>query len=243
MVTGKSFTEAVNLAKENPNLGVGLHLVLCCGKSVLSPAEIPNLVDKKGFFSNNPTIAGLRYQFNPKARLELRKEIKAQLKKFSQTGLTLSHVDGHLHLHTHPVILNILTELAVEFKIKFIRLPYEELSFTLNIDKSNLFTKIIHNNIFNRLYQYGKKRLTFHNINYPEKVYGLLQTGKVTESYLLKLIPQITADFVEIYAHPSMSNLDSNSKEELEAFCSKKCKDMLISKGFKLTNYLHLREQ
>jgi hopanoid biosynthesis associated protein HpnK len=237
MVTGDGCSEAVNLAKKNPDLGVGLHLVLCCGKSVLSPSEIPNLVDEKGFFPNNATRAGLRYQFNSKAKLELRKEIKAQLTTFQETGLNLSHVDGHLHLHTHPVVLKILTDLAPEFKIKFIRLPWEELDFTLNIDSSQLLTKIVFHSIFTQLRHYGEKLLNSNNISYLDRVYGLLQTGKISESYLLQLIPQITANLVEIYGHPAISPL---GKRELKAFSSPKCKDMLRSKGFELINYLQL---
>src|ERR1051326_7473123 len=40
MVNGKAAEEAVELAKVNPRLGVGLHLSLCCGTSALRPSEI-----------------------------------------------------------------------------------------------------------------------------------------------------------------------------------------------------------
>src|SRR2546426_4417919 len=59
MVTGAAFTQAVKLARENPGLAVGIHLVTVVGKSVLSHSEIPTLVDREGNFSNNPTAAGL----------------------------------------------------------------------------------------------------------------------------------------------------------------------------------------
>jgi predicted glycoside hydrolase/deacetylase ChbG (UPF0249 family) len=75
MVSGDAFEEAVNLAKAHPNLGVGLHLVLGCGKSVLLPLQIPHLVDAEGYFANNPVEAGLRYQFDRGAKQELRSEI------------------------------------------------------------------------------------------------------------------------------------------------------------------------
>lgn len=99
MVTGEAFDQAVELAKANPSLAIGLHLVLCCGRSVLPPDQIPHLVNEHGEFSNDPTAAGLRYQFNGAAQREVALEIRAQLEKFRQTGLPLSHVDGHLHLH------------------------------------------------------------------------------------------------------------------------------------------------
>jgi hopanoid biosynthesis associated protein HpnK len=238
MVTGDAAQEAIALAKNHPHLAVGLHLVLVCGKSVLPPAQIPHLVDSQGNFSHNPTQAGLNYQFNQATRAELRLEISAQLEKFRNSGLNLAHVDGHLHLHVHPVILNILTEFAAEFKIKFIRLPSEELTKNLKIDRRNLFTKIIWSIVFGQLRNYGEGLLKTHNIKFADRVYGLLQTGNVSEEYLLSLIPQIEAELVEIYAHPTSVNTKINNSGEIElkALLSERVREILSIKGFELSN-------
>jgi chitin disaccharide deacetylase len=242
MVTGDAAQEAIALAKDHPQLAVGLHLVLVCGKSVLPPAQIPNLVDSQGNFSNNPTQAGLSYQFNQATRAELRLEIAAQLEKFRNSGLNLAHVDGHLHLHVHPVILNILTEFAAEFKIKFIRLPSEELSKNLKIDNRNLFTKIIWSIVFGQLRRYGEGLLKANQIKFADRVYGLLQTGDMSEEYLLGLIPQIEAELVEIYSHPDLVNTEINNGGEVElaALLSQQVREMLTVKGFELSNYLKM---
>src|SRR5713226_3383585 len=68
MVTGEAFDHAVGLAKENPELAVGIHLVTVVGRSVLPHSTIPALVDEQGDFSNNPAAAGLKYFFLPRAR-------------------------------------------------------------------------------------------------------------------------------------------------------------------------------
>ncbi|MBS9394541.1 MAG: hopanoid biosynthesis-associated protein HpnK [Dolichospermum sp. LBC05a] len=242
MVSGDAAQNAIALAKNHPHLAVGLHLVLVCGKSVLPPAQIPNLVDSQGNFSDNPTQAGLNYQFNQATRAELRLEISAQLEKFRDSGLNLAHVDGHLHLHVHPVILNILTELAPEFNIKFMRLPSEELSKNLKIDQRNLFTKIIWSLVFGQLRRYGEGLLKTHNIKFADRVYGLLQTGDMSEEYLLGLIPQIEAELVEIYSHPDLVNTEINNGGEVElaALLSQQVREMLTVKGFELSNYNQL---
>lgn len=240
MVSGDAFEEAVLLAKSHLKLAVGLHLVVCCGKSVLSPNKIPHLVDKNGYFPTNPVTAGLNYQFNAKAQEELRLEIRAQLEKFYQTGLNLSHVDGHLHLHVHPVILKILVELAEEFKIKFIRLPSEELSLNLKIERDNILTKILYSGIFHQLRRQGEGLLTSKGINYAERVYGLLQSEKITEEYLLDLIPQIQASLVEIYAHPSFSG---SGTLELNALLSPKVQTVIKTSDFQLNNYNEIADK
>jgi len=244
MVSGDAAAEAIALAHEHPNLAVGLHLVLVCGRSVLPPAQIPHLVDPQGRFSNSPMLAGLTYQFQPLARQELYLEIRAQLEKFRDSGLPMSHVDGHLHLHTHPVVLDILTKLAPEFGIRVIRLPSEELGINLQLDGRNLPTKLIWSLVFGRLRHYGETLLSSNQIKFADRVYGLLQTGSVSESYLLGLIPQIQANLIEIYAHPAIVNpreaLNSPlgaGEVELSALLSEKVRHTLKLNGFELTNY------
>ncbi|HSH94952.1 MAG TPA: ChbG/HpnK family deacetylase, partial [Roseimicrobium sp.] len=87
MVNGEAFVEAVELARQNPTLGVGLHLSLVCGRSSLKPTEIPGLVDEKYRFTDDPVAAGMRYFFVPSLRHQLRHEIHAQFQKFKLTGL------------------------------------------------------------------------------------------------------------------------------------------------------------
>ncbi|MBD2279550.1 hopanoid biosynthesis-associated protein HpnK [Aphanizomenon flos-aquae] len=242
MVSGDAAQEAIALAKDHPQLAVGLHLVLVCGKSVLPPSQIPHLVDSQGNFSSNPTQAGLNYQFNQATRAELRLEIYAQLAKFRDSGLNLAHVDGHLHLHVHPVILNILTEFAAEFQIKFIRLPSEELTKNLKIDNRNLLTKIVWSIVFGQLRRYGEGLLKANNIKFADRVYGLLQTADMSEKYLLGLIPQIESELVEIYSHPALVNTETNNGGEVElaALLSQEVRQLLTVKDFKLSNYNQL---
>src|SRR5215831_17039114 len=63
MVNEAACDEAVALAKENPRLGVGLHLALLCSHSGLPPSKIPGLVNDGGEFTNSPGAAGFKYFF------------------------------------------------------------------------------------------------------------------------------------------------------------------------------------
>jgi len=244
MVTGAAADEAVALAQAHPNLGVGLHLVLVCGMAVLPPSEIPHLVDSGGNFSSDSLKAGLHYQFSRAARRELGLEIRAQLEKFRQTGLPLSHVDGHLHLHSHPVVLNILTELAEEFQIKVIRLPFEELRFTLKLDQRDLLNKVIWSLVFRGLRHYGEGLLKSKGIGFSDRVYGLLQSGCMNRDYLQGLIPQIQADLIEIYSHPAialpgepLNGPPGAGEAELAALVNQQVREVLSANGFELINY------
>ncbi|MDF5728191.1 MAG: ChbG/HpnK family deacetylase, partial [Rhizonema sp. PD38] len=172
MVAGQAFDEAVALAQANPKLAVGLHLVLGRGKAVLPKEKIPHLVDSNGNFSDKVNLAGMRYHLSPGAHRELPLEIRAQLEKFRSTGLQLSHVDGHVDMHLNPIALHTLVELALEFNIKVIRLPCEELRINLNLDSRNLLTKLVWSATMRGLHWYGKRLLKSKRISFPERVYG-----------------------------------------------------------------------
>jgi chitin disaccharide deacetylase len=250
MVGGEAFAEAVELAKAHPKLGVGLHLTLVCGRSILPHSQIPHLVDSEGRFSDDSVQVGLRYQFNQAARRELPLEIRAQLEKFQQTGLSLTHVDGHLHLHSHPVVLREVVKLANEFEIKVIRLPSEELRSTLKLDPTDLTTKLIWSFVFTGLRLYGERLLRANGIRYVDRVYGLLQSGRIDEAYLLGLIPQIKADTIEIYTHPAFITAGEPSNAPLElgelellALLSDRVRQCIAQNGFELTQYQRLVQQ
>ncbi len=134
MVNEPGFDEAVKLARENPKLGVGLHLTLLMGHSALPPEKIPGLVNARGEFSNSPVGVGMSYFFKRSLREQLRAEIHAQFEKFHATGLPLDHVNGHLHLHLHPVIFKILMEDAGQLGIQRMRLTRDCLARSRRMD-------------------------------------------------------------------------------------------------------------
>jgi len=244
MVTADAFDEAVQQAKENRALAVGLHLVVVCGKSALPPSKIPHLVDNKGRFPRGPVMTGLLYQFSGAARRELKNEIRAQLQKFLDTGLPLSHVDGHLHMHMHPVVFDTLMQLAPEFGITHVRLPREEVSTALRIDNSNMMAKLVWGWIFGKLHNSGARKLQRAGIGFSDRVYGLMASGGMTEEYVLELIPQIIGRQVEIYFHPAMeiegeplNGPKGSGKAELSTLLSRKVREALAESGFQVATF------
>jgi hopanoid biosynthesis associated protein HpnK len=244
MVAGEASAEAVELARAHPTLAVGLHLVVVDGRPVLPAREVPHLVGREGRLPARPVRMGLAYQVRPAARRELASEIRAQLERFRETGLTLSHVDGHHHMHLHPFVLRRLLELSQEFGIPAIRLPSEELGVTLALDRSGLFGKLAGTWVFRRLRKYGERKLRAAGVRFPERVYGLLATGRMTESYVLGLLPRIRANFAELYFHPAvalagepLNGPPGSGSAELAALVSARVRHALDASGFALTSY------
>jgi hopanoid biosynthesis associated protein HpnK len=244
MVNERAADDAVRLARENPALAVGLHLVLVLGRAALPPDEIPHLVDAAGHFTRSSFRAGLNYYFSPAARSEMRREMRAQFDKFIATGLPFSHVDGHTHFHMHPTIFKTLIELCEEYKVRRVRVVKGEMRASLRLDRRNLPIKLLWGTVFNLLGRYCEHQLRGRGFVYPERVYGLLQTGDLNEDYLIGLLRQMNGASSEIYAHPLAADADDSARREnpggareLEALTSARLRQAIQSAGFRLTTY------
>ncbi len=203
MVTAKAWRGAIELARATPSLGVGLHLTLVQGRSVLSHPHVSRLTDRNRNFLNDPTRAGLRYFFSPRARSQVRDECRAQIERFLATGLPLAHIDGHLHMHMHPVVLDSLLELAREYGVRAVRLTRESLARSLALDPRAAPRKRRQSFIFRRLARHAEKKLAAAGLVWPDALFGLHQTGAVDGPYLLGILPHLHAGVTELYCHPA----------------------------------------
>jgi chitin disaccharide deacetylase len=236
MVNESACAEAIALARENPKLGVGLHLTLLCGKSALPPNLIPGLVNARGEFSNRPVAAGMRYFFNHDLRDQLRAEIHAQFEKFRATGLPLDHVNGHLHLHLHPTVFRILMEDASKLGIRHLRLTHEPFWMDVPLAKGNRLYRSTHAAMFFLLSWHAQSVLRPPKIRHTQRVFGLLQNGRVNEQYLLRLLAILPPGDSELYAHPSLDTF----KHELDALVSPRVRERVDTLGIKLVRYQDL---
>jgi chitin disaccharide deacetylase len=245
MVGGIAFQEAVALAKENPGLQVGLHVTLVQGHAVLPKQGLPSLVDAGGDFGNDPVLAGMRYYFLKPLRKRLRNEIDAQINRCLDAGINLSHIDGHLNIHMHPAVFEILCELMPKYGIKTFRLSRENLSANLAVDRERLIGKCADAFIFSSLAKNCRSRLDRLGIRYVGEVKGLLNSGRMTEDYLLQALDSVQQGLTEIYFHPGCrpcAELDKwmptyRHDDELAALTSRKVIAKLADLGIKLRNY------
>jgi hopanoid biosynthesis associated protein HpnK len=245
MVRGGAFAQAVSLSKENPDLQVGLHLTLVQGRSALPAAEIPGIVDRRGNFTNDPVRAGMRYFFEKPLRTELYREIEAQISACRETGISLSHIDGHLNIHMHPVVFDILLELMPKYGIASFRLTSERLLPNLSIDRQRLIGKMFDAFIFSSLARRCRPKLDKLGIFHAGEVKGLLNSGRMTEEYLLATLDSLGEETSEIYFHPGcypcgeLRRLmpDYLHEQELAALTSPRVKQKLALLGIRLRNY------
>jgi len=245
MVNGQAFAEATELARANPGLSVGLHLMLVQGRCAAPPASIPLLADADGIFGNAPVWAGMRFFFIPGVRAQLRREIIAQLDKFLATGLPLSHVDGHLTIHMHPVVVDVLVDVCQQYGIRAVRLPREPLAPALRYDRRHLLRKLFEATSFNALSRWALPHLRRARLHHPDRMFGLHQTGHVSEEYLLSVLADLPPGVNEVYCHPALIDdearrwrpADYESEQELAALTSPRVRAAIDQTGIELITY------
>ena len=119
MVPCPWFYEMALFTKTNPQYDHGIHLTFTCEWEtykfgpVLSPKEVPSLVDKNGFFYKD------RSAFAEKAQVEdLRKEMTAQINTHLSFGLKPSHIDCHMYsIGSKPEFLELYKEMGRIYRL------------------------------------------------------------------------------------------------------------------------------
>jgi hopanoid biosynthesis associated protein HpnK len=245
MVGGNAFSEAVALAGANPGLQVGLHLTLVQGRAVTEQDGQQSITDRRGNFTDDPVLAGMRYFFLKSLRSRLYREIEGQIVRFRDTGLPLSHIDGHLNIHMHPVVFDILLELMPSHGIKSFRLSRERLGVDLRLAPRRHMGKAADAFIFSMLAARCRPGLERLGITSAGEVKGLLNSGHMTEGYLLDALDVLQEGLTEIYFHPGCLPDDElrgrmpgyHHEEELTALTSDRVKEKVRLLGLRLMNY------
>jgi len=237
--------QALALARELPNLCLGVHLTLCQGKAILSPREIPNLVNSWGLFRDDPVKAGWQYFFQPRALAEIRWELAAQIEAALAAGLTIWHLNSHLNLHLHPRLFPLAVRLAKEYGIPAIRLGREDMRATLALAPDRPLPKVAQGLIFAWLTRQARRLARDAGLVTNDHLFGLLNDGRMTENYLLGLVPRLKPGLTEIYCHPAFGT-DYHLKrwapryrrqEELAALLSPRLGDALKARGITVSDY------
>lgn len=212
MINQKYATEAVKLAKEMPELEMGLHVNLTNEYPAASAQEIPLLVDGQGKLKNGFVNLLLLSFFKPRQlRLQVEIEMRAQIAKYLTTGLPLQHLDSHRHVHMIPQIFKTMRKLQKEFEVPRIRVMNENIFNTLkyNHNKSWLFD--------GALIKYVLLRFLCWWNGYKNDVYfyTLMYTCKIAkEQFSGVKIPQ-GYKAVEIMIHPGMPEIDKQYPEDV----------------------------
>ncbi|MGE8205363.1 chitin disaccharide deacetylase [Heyndrickxia sp. NPDC080065] len=107
MVNMPAAEHAVNLVKNCPSLGVGVHLNLTAGKPIHT--NVPSLINDRGYFHHNRDL------LKKGNWMDLEKELRAQIEYFYTLGLEPTHIDTHHNIHANEPISSIVESISKEY--------------------------------------------------------------------------------------------------------------------------------
>ncbi|GGA55228.1 hypothetical protein GCM10011507_03120 [Edaphobacter acidisoli] len=212
MATGNVFDDAVVIARANPALGVGCHVVLTDGHPVSPPHTIPSLLGRDGK-SFRPSLldfvqalvrGGVRED-------EIEREALAQIEKLQRAGIRVTHLDSHKHTHLFPAVTRPLLRAAERTGIFAIRNPFEQ-SWSVSLGRGHRLRQVqvrllrtLHSRFDHQPpIHSGKVRTTSGTI-------GISATGDLDTSTLcaiLRALPKDSTEAFELCCHPGYNDSD-----------------------------------
>lgn len=215
--------EAIQLAKENPKLGVGGHLVLTCGSPV---TNAPSLVSEGGKFNTLDQYKQRRSSMNEE---EIFNEWCSQIDYLLAHGLKLTHLDSHHHVHTFPENRQVTEKIAEKYQLTFRN------AFGLE-EQSNL------------PYQKGIKGF-LDLMNYPA-IRDITQPFQATKSECLAEIKNVLAkikedEVTELMVHPAFvdealyfnSSFNLARMKEVAILCDATIRELFLNEAIQFIHY------
>ena len=212
MINQKYAADAVKLAKEMPELEIGLHVNLTNEYPAAPSRQIPLLVDGQGKLKNGFFNLFLLSFLKPRQlQQQAETEMRAQIAKYLATGLPLQHLDSHRHIHLIPPIFKAMRKLQKEFEVPRIRVMNENIFNTLKYNKNKSWL------LDGALIKYVLLRFLCWWNGYKNDVYfyTLLYTCKIAKEQFNGVKIPAGYKAVEIMIHPGMPEIDRQYMQDV----------------------------
>jgi predicted glycoside hydrolase/deacetylase ChbG (UPF0249 family) len=227
MANGSAFDDAVALARSNPSLDVGCHLVLVQGRSVADPER------------ELPATLGELARALFRGRLPVYEELLAQVRRIVRAGIRPTHLDTHKHTHLLPPVLDAVARLAQQFRIPWVRRPFDfGVDTGARVMKSAVAMGM-------RVTRPGFAR-ALGELKTTDHFAGFQITGTLREANLIATLERLPEGLTEFMCHPgklgpelraAATRLKESRELELAALVSPEVRSVIARRGIELVNY------
>jgi predicted glycoside hydrolase/deacetylase ChbG (UPF0249 family) len=207
MANGPFFSPAVYMAFAQPALAVGCHVVLVDGTPCLRPAEVPSLVDPRNPSSFRTTV-GSFFADMLRGRIreeEIEAEAVAQIRRIRSSGITVSHIDSHKHVHAFPRVLAPLLRAARQCGVRCVRNPFEPW-WSLKATRPAGTVRRMQVHVMRTQGRAFTRLTREHGMITADGSMGLLATGVLDDSVLRSLLRAMPSGTWELVCHPGYSD-------------------------------------
>jgi len=250
MANAKATDAAIDLARTQPSLKTGCHVVLIDGVPLAS--NLPSLTDGSPRFRSSLKQFALAATRGQIAADEIQREVEAQIRKLQSCGVTITHVDSHKHTHMFPCVLRPMLRAAKACGIRAVRNPFEPLKSWpagMVLGSPGLWLRLAGVMGFQIFAAEFRRALKEEGMVSTDGTVGIAVTGMLDQKRLLRILEALPEGTWELVCHPGYSDPDlqaagtrlTQSREvELSALTSAETKKALARRQIDLISYADL---
>jgi len=203
VANGTAFDDAVERLRDVPSLEVGVHLALVEERS-LTGMRFPR--------------SYARFVLGRKDFVAIERELRAQIERVLASGLRVTHLNGHQHLHMWPRVFAIVERLANEFAIGYVR----------RVRDRGGRGGIVRRIAIAALNALGSGGSTI----------GIMEAGHLTADRIIDLLPYVDGT-TELVTHPGIGvdaypHWNYAWDAETEALCDPRVRQAIADRGIEL---------
>ena len=240
------FKDAKGLTK-NPNISIGMHWNITCGRPVLPPEQIPSIVTNEGDFFDYPTFRSL-YRKKKIVWGDIQKELIAQYKLYRNNIGKADYWNTHQNVHVDFDIYARFVALACKLNINRMRSHQRiYVNRERKQDPMPISWQIIEP-VKSRMLDVWQSNAHKKGIKSPDGLILCLDKDDVYNlDYVFNHVQWKKNEIGEYVIHPATKNDSSFFGEiverriwEYKSFSSKDTKKMIKDAGIELASYLDL---
>ena len=200
VANGRAYDDAIARLRDVPSLEVGVHLTLVEERALTTGATMPRNYAR----------------FVLSRRTDVEPELRAQIEKVLASGLRVTHLNGHQHLHQLPRVRRVVERLAQEYGIVYVRVVNDRGGRTRRLSMA----------LLNALG--SRQRGTI----------GVAEAGHLSAERIIELLDHVDG-VTELVAHPGVAvtgyaHWRYDWDEETRALCDPRVREALAERGIEL---------
>lgn len=238
-----AFEDAVEKAFVHRDLGIGVHLTLVGEKPLLPVDQVASLVDENGRFYGDYIAFIQQYLRGRVCLAQVRRELAAQIEKVKRSGLQITHIDSHQHMHVLPGIFPVVSSLAKQFDITAVRIPRIPVAFTGGYSRN--LSQTVGRAGLALLAAGAGIQARRKKLRYPDHFGGIVAGECVNEACLAEIIERLKDGVTEVMLHPGDDDVLLKAEcgwahgfeAELEAALSGRIQRLLQERKIEMVNF------
>jgi chitin disaccharide deacetylase len=250
MANAQSTVAATDLARTQPSLKTGCHIVLIDG--VPLTADLPSLANGTSRFRSSLKQFALDSVRKRIAAEEIEREAEAQIRKIQSCGITLTHVDSHKHTHMFPQVLRPVLRAARACGVRAVRNPFEPLRSwpkSMVLGSPGLWGRSAAVMAFQIFAYEFRRAIKEEGMVSTDGTVGIAATGMLDQTILLKILRALPEGTWELVCHPGYwdadlqaagTRLTRSRQVELAALTSSETREAIVSQRIELISYADL---